>query len=42
VSDTTRAEGLGAMAWVEDRFGKQVSSRTWLTVARILKKMGAG
>jgi hypothetical protein len=28
------------MAWVEDRFGKQVSSRTWLTVARILKKMG--
>jgi hypothetical protein len=30
------------MAWVEDRFWKQVSSRTWLTVARILKKMGAG
>jgi uncharacterized protein (DUF1697 family) len=40
VSDTTSAEGLGVMAWVEDRFGKQVSSRTWLTVARILKKMG--
>jgi uncharacterized protein (DUF1697 family) len=41
VSDTTRAEGLGVMAWVEDRLGKQVSSRTWLTVARVLKKMGA-
>jgi uncharacterized protein (DUF1697 family) len=41
VSDTTSAEGLGAMTWVEDRFGKQVSSRTWLTVSRILKKMGA-
>jgi hypothetical protein len=27
------------MAWVESQFGKQVSSRTWLTVARILKKM---
>jgi uncharacterized protein (DUF1697 family) len=40
VSDTSSSQGLGAMAWVEERFGKQVSSRSWLTVSRILKKMG--
>jgi uncharacterized protein (DUF1697 family) len=42
VSDTTSTRGLDVMATLEDRFGKQVSSRTWLTVSRILKKMGAG
>lgn len=40
VTDTTISRTPDVMVWVEDRFGKQVSSRTWLTVARILKKMG--
>jgi uncharacterized protein (DUF1697 family) len=39
VSDTTARQTPNVMAWVESQFGKQVSSRTWLTVARILKKM---
>lgn len=28
------------MTWIQRQFGTEVSSRTWLTVARILKKMG--
>jgi len=29
------------MSWLEKQFGKEISSRTWLTVHRILKKMSA-
>jgi uncharacterized protein (DUF1697 family) len=39
VTDTTSERTPDVMAWIESRFGKQVSSRTWLTVERILKKM---
>ena len=40
VTDTTAARTPDVMGWVEARFGKELTSRTWLTVARILKKMG--
>lgn len=39
ITDTTSVRTPDVMAWVENRFGKEVTSRTWLTVARILKKM---
>lgn len=39
VTDTTSERTPDVMGWIENRFGKQVSSRTWLTVARILKRM---
>lgn len=39
VTDTVRGQTLDVMAWVEARFGKEVTSRTWLTVSRILKRM---
>jgi hypothetical protein len=39
VTDTTSERTPDVMAWIESRFGKQVSSRTWLTVERILKRM---
>ena len=39
VTDTTSERTPDVMAWIERRFGQQVSSRTWLTVARILRKM---
>lgn len=38
VTDTMTAPNV--MQWIEAEFGKRVSSRTWLTVARILKRMG--
>ena len=41
VSDTTSARGLDVMAWLERQLGKQISSRTWLTVNRILDKLAA-
>lgn len=41
VTDTTSERTPDVMAWLEGRFGKEISSRTWLTVARILKKMGS-
>jgi uncharacterized protein (DUF1697 family) len=40
VTDMTSGGTPDVMVWVETQFGKQISSRTWLTVARILKKMG--
>lgn len=40
VTDTTQESTPDVMQWVEARFGKEITSRTWLTVARILKKMG--
>lgn len=39
VSDTTVGSSLDLMAWLDTEFDKRVSSRTWLTVHRILKKM---
>ena len=39
VSDTTAEKTPDVMSWIERTFGKDVSSRTWLTVHRILKKM---
>lgn len=41
VTDTTSERTPDVMAWLEGRLGKAISSRTWLTVERILKKMGA-
>lgn len=40
VTDTTAERTPNVMGWVEDQFGKLVSSRTWLTVSRILGRMG--
>ena len=39
VSDTTAVKTPDVMSWVEQQLGKTVSSRTWLTVTRILRKM---
>lgn len=39
VSDTTKTQGATIMVWLEKQFGKQITSRTWLTIQRILKKM---
>jgi hypothetical protein len=40
VTDMTADRPPNVMAWIEARFGKAVSSRTWLTVGRILRRMG--
>lgn len=40
VSDTREQVGLGIMAWLESQFGRQLTSRTWLTVLRVLKRLG--
>ena len=40
VTDTTTAETPDLMAWLENRFGQDLTSRTWLTVSRVLTKMG--
>ena len=39
VSDTTQQVGLGVMSWVEGQLGKEVTSRTWLTVLRVLQRL---
>lgn len=39
VTDTVHGTSLDVMAWLESRFGKEISSRTWLTVFRILERM---
>jgi uncharacterized protein (DUF1697 family) len=39
VTDNTRQSTPDVMSWIEAEFGKAVTSRTWLTVARILKRM---
>jgi uncharacterized protein (DUF1697 family) len=41
VTDTTAATSPDVMGWMERQFGKEITSRTWLTVGRILRKMGA-
>ncbi len=40
VTDTTSTGTPDLMVWLENRFGKDLTSRTWLTVSRILTKMG--
>ncbi len=39
VTDTVHGQTPDVMNWVEAEFGKAVTSRTWLTVLRILKRM---
>jgi uncharacterized protein (DUF1697 family) len=39
VTDNTMVKTTDLMTWLEKQFTKQISSRTWLTVHRILKKM---
>lgn len=39
VTDTTVAGTPDLMVWLEREFGKELSSRTWKTVQRILAKM---
>jgi uncharacterized protein (DUF1697 family) len=39
VTDTTAGTTPDVMAWLEKKLGKQISSRTWLTVTRILARM---
>lgn len=38
-SDLTLSKTPDVMTWLERQFGKQITSRTWKTVHRILKKM---
>jgi uncharacterized protein (DUF1697 family) len=40
VTDTTSERTPDVMGWIEAQFGRRVSSRTWLTLGRILKAMG--
>lgn len=37
--DTTTAQTPDLMTWLDQTFGKEISSRTWLTVHRILNRM---
>lgn len=41
VADSTASRTPDVMSWLEKQHGKQITSRTWLTIHRILKKMGA-
>ena len=38
-TDNTVVKTTDLMTWLEKQFTKEISSRTWLTVHRILKKM---
>jgi uncharacterized protein (DUF1697 family) len=38
-TDTTTVKTPDVMTWLEKQFGKDITSRTWLTINRILKKM---
>ena len=40
VTDTTTGQTPDVMRWIERQHGRQLTSRTWLTVGRILKRMG--
>lgn len=40
VADTTAPRTPDVMSWLEREHGKDITSRTWLTVHRILRKMG--
>lgn len=39
VTDTTAEKTPDVMVWLERAFGKEITSRTWRTVTRILAKM---
>jgi uncharacterized protein (DUF1697 family) len=39
VTNTTSESTPDVMTWVENQLGKEITSRTWLTVHRILKRM---
>lgn len=39
VTDNTKVKTTDLMTWLEKQFSKDITSRTWLTVNRILKKM---
>lgn len=39
VTDTTQERTPEVMSWIEGLFGAAITSRTWLTIERILKKM---
>lgn len=39
VGDNVAVPTTDLMSWLEKQFGKDISSRTWLTLHRILKKM---
>jgi uncharacterized protein (DUF1697 family) len=41
VTDTTKGSSVDVMGWLDKTFEKEVTSRTWLTVHRILKKANA-
>jgi uncharacterized protein (DUF1697 family) len=38
VIDTTAAKTPSLMSWLEKEFGKQATTRTWMTILRILNK----
>ena len=40
VIDLTSAKTPDLMAWLEKQFGKEITTRSWKTVERILKAMG--
>ena len=40
VIDLTSAKTPDLMLWLEKKFGKEITTRTWKTVERILKAMG--
>lgn len=42
VSDTTAARTPDLMGWLERQFTKDITTRTWLTVHRILRRMNDG
>jgi uncharacterized protein (DUF1697 family) len=39
VTNNTTGKAADLMTWLETRFGKEISSRTWLTVNRLLERM---
>jgi len=39
VTDASQLTTTDIMTWLEKQFGKAITSRTWLTVHRVLKKM---
>ena len=41
VVDTTTSRTPDLMAWLEKAYSKQITTRTWLTVQRILKRWGS-
>lgn len=39
VTDTTASNTPDFMGWLESQYGKDITTRTWLTIQRILKKI---